>query len=180
MRAPFLIIVVAAVGLRAGTLIGQGASMTIDTTKVVAQPLNKTVMIPGDVTPYQAVDIRAKVSGFVESIGVDRGTWVKRGQTLARLSAPELRAQRAEAEAKLQAVRAQQAEAQARMVAAQSTYDRLKAASATPGVVAGNDLDIEERTFEAAQAQPIGFAGRHQGQAERAGVGRPTSETSLL
>jgi RND family efflux transporter MFP subunit len=153
MRAPFLIIVVAAVGLRAGTLIGQGASITIDTTKVVAQPLNKTVMIPGDLTPYQAVDIRAKVSGFVESIGVDRGTWVKRGQTLARLSAPELRAQRAEAEAKLQAVRAQQAEAQARMVAAQSTYDRLKAASATPGVVAGNDLDIAERTFEAAQAQ---------------------------
>jgi RND family efflux transporter MFP subunit len=78
---------------------------------------------------------------------------VKRGQLLGRLSAPELRAQRLEAEAKLQAVRAQQAEAQAKMVAAQSTHDRLNAASATPGVVAGNDLELAERAVEAARAQ---------------------------
>ena len=129
------------------------AGQAVETTKVVAQALNKTVVIPADLTPYQAVDIRAKIQGFIESIPVDRGTWVKRGQILARLSAPELRAQRAEAEAKLQAVRAQQAEAQAKMVAAQSTFDRLKAASSTPGVVAGNDLEIAERTFEAARAQ---------------------------
>jgi RND family efflux transporter MFP subunit len=99
------------------------------------------------------VNIHAKVAGFVESIAVDRGSWVKRGQALGRLSAPELRAQRAEAQAKVQAARAQQAEAQARMVAAQSTYERLKAASATPGVVAGNDLDVAQRTFEASRAQ---------------------------
>jgi RND family efflux transporter MFP subunit len=78
---------------------------------------------------------------------------VKRGQLLGTLSAPELRALRLEAEAKLQAARAQQAEAQAKMVAAQSTYGRLKAASATPGVVAGNDLEVAERGFEAARAQ---------------------------
>ncbi|MBI2188594.1 MAG: efflux RND transporter periplasmic adaptor subunit, partial [Acidobacteria bacterium] len=129
------------------------SAQSVETTTVVARRLNKTLTLPGDLAPYQGVDIRAKVSGFVESIAVDRGTWVKHGQILARLSAPELRAQRAEAEAKLQAVRAQQAEAQAKMVAAQSTYDRLKAASTTPGVVAGNDLEVAERTFEAAQAQ---------------------------
>jgi RND family efflux transporter MFP subunit len=78
---------------------------------------------------------------------------VKERQIVARLSAPELRAQRAETEAKVQAIRAQQAEAQARMVSTQSTFNRLKVASATPGVVAGNDLEIAERTFEAAQAQ---------------------------
>ncbi|MBI3050228.1 MAG: efflux RND transporter periplasmic adaptor subunit [Acidobacteria bacterium] len=141
----------------AGQSVSRGArsapGQVLETTRVVAQRLDKAVTLPGDLTPYQAVDIRAKVEGFVESIPVDRGTWVKHGQILARLSAPELRAQRAEAEAKLQAIRAQQAEAQAKMVAAQSTYDRLKAASATPGVVAGNDLDVAERTFEAAQAQ---------------------------
>jgi RND family efflux transporter MFP subunit len=130
-----------------------GSGQVLETTRVVAQRLDKTVTLPGDLAPYQGVDIRAKVSGFVESIAVDRGTWVKRGQILARLSAPELRAQRAEAEAKTQAIRAQQAEAQARMVSAQSTFDRLEAASATPGVVAGNDLDVAERAVEAAQAQ---------------------------
>jgi RND family efflux transporter MFP subunit len=124
----------------------------VETVKVVSRALEKTVTIPGDLTPYQGVNVHAKVSGFVESLDVDRGTWVKKGQVLARLSAPELRAQRAEAEAKVQAVRGQQAEAQAKMVAAQSTYDRLKAASATPGVVAGNDLEIAERTFQASQA----------------------------
>jgi RND family efflux transporter MFP subunit len=134
-------------------LSGQSASTSVETTKVVSQPLEKTVTIPGDLTPYQGVNLHAKVSGFVESVAVDRGTWVKHGQRLGRLSAPELRAQRAEAEAKAQAVRAQQAEAQAKMVSAQSTYDRLKSASTTPGVVAGNDLEVAERTFEALRAQ---------------------------
>jgi RND family efflux transporter MFP subunit len=137
----------------AGLISGQTATSSVDTTKVVSRVLEKTVTIPGDLTPYQGVNIHAKVSAFVESVAVDRGSWVKRGQMLGRLSAPELRAQRAEAEAKVQAVRAQQAEAQAKMVSAQSTYDRLKAASATPGVVAGNDLEAAEHTFEAARAQ---------------------------
>jgi RND family efflux transporter MFP subunit len=144
---------IAVLGLSSGPAFGQDTAPSIETAQVVSRALDKTVTIPGDLTPYQGVNIHAKVSGFVESIDVDRGTWVKRGQVLARLSAPELRAQRAEAEAKVQAVRAQQAEAQAKMIAAQSTYDRLKAASATPGVVAGNDLEVAERTFEASRAQ---------------------------
>jgi RND family efflux transporter MFP subunit len=135
------------------SIAGQSATSSHETAKVVSQALDKTVTIPGDLTPYQSVNIHAKVSGFVESVLVDRGSWVKRGQALGRLSAPELRAQRAEAEAKMQAVRAQQVEAQAKMVSAQSTFERLKAASSTPGVVAGNDVEVAERTFEATRAQ---------------------------
>lgn len=134
------------------SLEGQSNTAAVETTKVVAQVLQKTLTIPGDLTPYQGVNLSARVAGFVETLAVDRGSWVKRGQRLASISAPELHAQRAEAEAKLQAVRAQEAEAQARMVSAQSTYERLKAASATPGVVAGNDLEIAERGLEAARA----------------------------
>jgi RND family efflux transporter MFP subunit len=152
-RAQLLSILLLVPGLYADLLYGQGAVQSVDTAKVVSQALEKTITIPGDLTPYQGVNIHAKVSGFVESVAVDRGSWVKRGQMLGQLSAPELRAQRAEAEAKVQAVRAQQAEAQAKMISAQSTYDRLKAASATPGVVAGNDLEVAERTFEASGAQ---------------------------
>jgi RND family efflux transporter MFP subunit len=137
----------------AGSLSAQSGTASLETAKVVSQALDKRVTIPGDLSPYQSVNIHAKVSGFVESVAVDRGSWVKQRQTLARLSAPELRAQRAEADAKLQAVRAQQVEAQAKMVAAQSTFDRLKAASSTPGVVAGNDVEVAERTFEATRAQ---------------------------
>jgi RND family efflux transporter MFP subunit len=143
---------VIAVCVTATSFEGQSTTGADETTKVIAQALRKTVTIPGDLTPYQGVNLNARVPGFVESLTVDRGSWVKRGQRLATISAPELRAQRAEAEAKLQAVRAQEAEAQARMVAAQSTYDRLKAAGATPGVVAGNDLEIAERGLDAARA----------------------------
>jgi RND family efflux transporter MFP subunit len=152
-RAASLSLLALALGLCTGPLFGQGASQSLATTKVVSQALEKTVTLPGDLTPYQGVNLHAKVSGFVGSMAVDRGSWVKRGQMLGRLSAPELRAQRAEAEARVQAVRAQQAEAQAKMMATQSTYDRLEAASVTPGVVAGNDLEVAERTFEASRAQ---------------------------
>lgn len=143
---------VMALYLSAGSLSGQTTSQTVETTKVISQALEKTITIPGDLTPYQGVNMNARVTGFVESIAVDRGSWVKGGQRLGRLSAPELRAQRLEAEAKLQAIRAQEAEAEAKTVAAQSTYDRLKAASATPGVVAGHDVEIAERSLEAARA----------------------------
>jgi membrane fusion protein, multidrug efflux system len=157
-RAALWSVFVLVLGLCADSLFGQGvASQPLETVKVVSQALEKTVAIPGDLTPYQGVNLHAKVSGFVESVAVDRGSWVKRSQMLGQLSAPELRAQRAEAEAKVQAVRAQQAEAQAKMVGAQSTFDRLKAASATPGVVAGNDLEVADRTFEAARAQVDAF-----------------------
>jgi membrane fusion protein, multidrug efflux system len=145
------VLFVTALAVSSPILLAQ-VGTNVETAKVVSQPLNKTVTIPGDLTAYQSVNLSARVSGFVESIAVDRGTWVKRGQGLARISAPELRAQRAEAEAKVQAVRAQEAEAEAKTVAAQSTYDRLKAASATPGVVAGHDLEIAERGLEAARA----------------------------
>ena len=143
---------VIAFGVTAASLEAQSNTAAVETTKVVAQVLQKTLTIPGDLTPYQGVNLSARVAGFVETLAVDRGSWVTRGQRLATISAPELRAQRAEAEAKLQTVRAQEAEAQARMVSAQSTYERLKAASATPGVVAGNDLEIAERGLEAARA----------------------------
>jgi RND family efflux transporter MFP subunit len=152
-RTAVSIVCAVLVAVSAGPLAGQKSAPSVETARVVAQALDKTVTIPGDLTPYQGVNLHAKVSGFVESVAVDRGSWVKHGQVLGRLSAPELRAQRAEAGAKAQAVQAQQAEARAKMVSAQSTYDRLKAASATPGVVSGNDLEVAERTFEAARAQ---------------------------
>ena len=151
-RAALFAVSVAILCLSGASLRGQTAPSAVETAKVVARALDKVVTIPGDLTPYQGVNLNARVSGFVESLAVDRGSWVKRGQVLATISAPELRAQRAEAEAKVQAIRAQEAEAEAKTVAAQSTYERLKAASATPGVVAGHDVEIAERGLEAARA----------------------------
>ena len=151
-RVALFTVAILILGLNGASVVGQTSPSSVETTKVIAKALEKVVTIPGDLTPYQGVNLNARVSGFVESLAVDRGSWVKRGQVLATISAPELRAQRAEAEAKVQGIRAQEAEAEAKTVAAQSTYERLKAASATPGVVAGHDLEIAQRAVEAARA----------------------------
>lgn len=113
---------------------------------------DRTVKLPGEFLPYQSVDIVARVAGFVESIPVDRGSVVKKGDVLAKLSAPEMAAQRAEAAAKVEAVKSQRAEAEARLVAAQSTSERLQAASSTPGAVAGNEVILAGKSVDAAKA----------------------------
>jgi RND family efflux transporter MFP subunit len=111
------------------------------------------IHLPGELQPYEVVSIYPKVTGFVDWIGVDRGSRVRHGQLIVRLVAPELTAQRSEAQAKLQNAQAQHVEAEAKLAADQSTYQRLKSAAATPGVVAGNDLEIAQQAAEADRAR---------------------------
>lgn len=125
----------------------------VEVAKVVTQKLAITVHLPGEIDPYEVVAVFPKVTGFVKSIEVDRGSRVKTGQLIIRLEAPELVSQRAEAQSKLQVAEAQLAAAQAKVASDESTYQHLKAAAATPGVVAGNDLFISEKAAEADRAQ---------------------------
>ena len=128
---------------------------SIDVVRVVEQPLGVTLSMPGELQPYQTVAIYPKVTGFIKSLRVDRGSVVRSGEVMAELEAPELVAQRAEAQSKLQAAQALLAAARAKADADASTYDRLKAAAATPGVVAGNDLLLAQKATEADQSQVV-------------------------
>jgi membrane fusion protein, multidrug efflux system len=143
-------------GSSASTANAQGPSApapTVEVTKVVSRKLAITVRLPGELQPYEVVAIYPKVTGFVDSISVDRGSHVKMGQLMARLVAPEIAAQRAEAQSKVQGAEAQRGEAEARLASDESTYQRLKAASVTPGVVAGNDLEVAQKAVEADRAR---------------------------
>jgi membrane fusion protein (multidrug efflux system) len=126
---------------------------TIDVVRIVEQPVNVTLSMPGQLDPFEAVAIYPKVTGFMKSIRVDRGSRVRAGELMAILEAPELVAQRAEAQSKRLSAEAQLAAARSKAEAGLSTYERLKAASATPGVVAGNDLVVAQKTTEADQSQ---------------------------
>jgi membrane fusion protein, multidrug efflux system len=140
---------------------------TVTITNVVSQELSRNLRLPGELQPYQDVQLYPKVQGFISWIGVDRGSEVKAGQVLVRLTAPEFAAQRGEAEAKtnvsaaqkleaesrVAGIRAQRLEAEAKLAASTATYNRLKAASATPGVISGNELENAQRTMEAEQAR---------------------------
>lgn len=126
---------------------------TVEVAKVFSKKLSIMVRLPGELQAYEAVAVFPKVSAYVDSISVDRGSRVRTGQLMARLVAPELAAQRAESESKLQAAEAQRAESQAKLSSDESTYERLKSASATPGVVAGNDLEVAQRSVDADKAR---------------------------
>jgi membrane fusion protein, multidrug efflux system len=146
---------------------GAAQPPSVTVTKVVSQNLNRELRLPGELQAYQDVALYAKVPGFVEWIVVDRGSVVKAGQLLVRMSAPELAAQRSESaaktrgalsqttegEARVGSIRAQRLEAEAKLSSDEATYKRLKAASATPGVVAGNDVEVAEKLVEADRAR---------------------------
>ncbi len=128
------------------------SAQTVETVEVISKTVERKSRLPADLRPYLQTGLHARVSGFVDSLSVDRGSVVKKGQTLAVLSAPEMKAHVAEAEAKVQTAESQRAEAEARLLAAQSTFEKLKEAAKTPGAIAGNELLIAEKTVEANRA----------------------------
>jgi membrane fusion protein, multidrug efflux system len=129
------------------------AASTVDVVRVVERPIDGTVSMPGELEAYETVAVFPRATGFIRSIAVDRGSRVRAGQVLATLDAPELIAQRAEAQSKLQGAVAQLAAVRAKADSAASTYEKLKAAAATPGVVAGNDVAIAQKAAEAERSE---------------------------
>lgn len=126
---------------------------TVPVVPVVDRSFERTLSLPGDLIAFQDVAVHARVEGFIQSIAVDRGSVVRRGALLARIDAPELKAQLSEAEARVQTAAAQLVEAEAALTSEHSTFERLKQASATPGVIAGNDVEVAQQKVEAAKAR---------------------------
>ena len=160
-------------------------AQTIELVPVVRKPVSRTISLPGEFQPFLSVALYSRVPGYVETVAVDRGSVVKQGDLLVALNAPEMKAHIAEAESKVQAAEADrlQAEAkltsmeatlsslQAKLKSAQTTYDRLKKASETPGVIAGNELDV---ALQSAEAQ------RGDIEAQRAGIQAQRSSIEAL
>lgn len=128
------------------------SAQTFETVAVVGKPVSRVVELPAELQPYLQVQLHAKVAGYVERVLVDRGSFVKQGDLMVELSAPELKAQIAEAESRALAVEAERPQAEVQLAAAQATYDRLKKAAETPGAVAGNEVVQAGKQVEAAQA----------------------------
>jgi RND family efflux transporter MFP subunit len=140
------------------------AQAPVDVIPVQVKAVDREIMLPGEIRAFLDIPIYAKVTGFAKKVNVDRGSLVKEGDVLVTLEAPEMQAQIVEAQSKVRAIRLRRAEAEAKLASAQSTYDSLEGASATPGVVAGNDLVVAEKAVEAARA----VANAYQGTLEAA------------
>ena len=140
-RAALLLALVVAGCSRSSPANDTGQSVArvpqVDVVQVLSQKLEATERLPAELAPWEQVAIYPKVPGFVEQIPVDRGSVVRRGQLLVRLSAPELGAQTAQARATLSGDKA--------------TYERLRDASRTPGAVSSNELELAQALFKADQ-----------------------------
>jgi membrane fusion protein (multidrug efflux system) len=137
---------------KGGSSIAAAASnapATVNTVPVVSKKLQTTIALPGQLIPYEQVDIYPKVTGFVQTMTVDRGSHVQRGQLLVRLTAPELVSQRSQAEAAVRAAQSQLAIAQAKLTSDNGTYLHMVAASKTPGVLAENDVVVAGQVVSA-------------------------------
>lgn len=127
--------------------------------------ITSTLTIAGEFQPYQVVDLHAKVSGYIQWIGVDIGDRVRQGQTLATLEVPELQDQFDGAKAEVRNTQSQIVQAQSEVVSAEATYKALhldytrlaEAAKEKPGLIAQQELDDAQSKDEQAQAQ-IGVA----------------------
>ncbi len=127
----------------------------VNTVLITSHPLNATISLPGELQPYEVVAVYPKVTGFVQWIGVDRGSRVHAGELLAKLVAPELTSQRVETQAKLQSAESRHVEAQAKTAADEATYQRLLVAAATPGVISENELQIAQETAVGDRARQL-------------------------
>jgi membrane fusion protein, multidrug efflux system len=123
-----------------------------DLAPVVSKPVSRTIDLPGEFLPFLSVSLHARVAGYVDRVLVDRGSAVKEKELLVEMSAPEMAAQVAEAQSKVQAADADRLQAEAQLAAAQSTYGRMKMAAETPGAIAGNELTQAEKQVDAARA----------------------------
>jgi membrane fusion protein, multidrug efflux system len=132
-------------------LNGQAAAH-LEMAKVESHSLARTVPLTAELEPFMQTDIEARVPGYVESVLVDRGSLVHRGQLLVQLSAPEMGSQTSAAEAALHQAEADLNQAQAQQSAASSTYDRMVEAAKTQGAIAGNELLQEQKQKDAADA----------------------------
>jgi len=115
-------------------------------TTVTEKALSSSAKLPGQLIPFNEVNLFPKVNGFVKQMLVDRGSVVKQGQLLVVLEAPEM-------ESQLQAANAQYLQAQADADASKEKYDRLKEAAKEPGSVSPLDLDDANSQMKASEAK---------------------------
>ena len=122
-----------------------GVVNKIETVKIEKGALTSVIKLPGELKPFQKVDIYPRVNGFVKTMNVDRGSEVHTGQVLMTLEAPELDEQLQVAEGKL----LQSREA---INASKDRYMRLSAAAKTPGAVSDLDLINARSKYQADSA----------------------------
>ena len=121
------------------------AKASMETVTIEKNTLNSAIKLPGQLKPFEKVDIYPKMNGFVKDIYVDRGSSVRKGQVLMTLDAPEIAQQ-------IQAAQSKMLQSQENLNASRDRYYRLKSASKVPGSISELDLMNASSKYQADSA----------------------------
>lgn len=137
---------------------------SFETTEI--RRLNPTyqISVPGDLKPYESVQVFAKVPGFIRKIYVDRGSVVSKGQLLAVLEAPEMNQD-------YLSDKSSQQKMYTDYLYAKQAFERLQDASKTKGAVADIELDRAKSIMQSSKASY---------EASKAGTGRSSQMNQYL
>lgn len=67
-------------------------ALELPATKPQKGTIHRWVTLPGSFAPWQQVDLKARVAGYLHRVAVDKGDVVTAGQTLIEIEVPELQA----------------------------------------------------------------------------------------
>jgi membrane fusion protein (multidrug efflux system) len=112
---------------------------------VSEKALSSSAQLPGQLIPFNEVNLFPKVNGFVKELYVDRGSIVKKGELLAVLEAPEI-------EAAVAAANSRYLQAKENAVASQEKYQMLTEAAKEPGAVSPLDMTNANAKMKADQS----------------------------
>jgi RND family efflux transporter MFP subunit len=126
----------------------------VPTVAVIAPKQGATterLTLPGTVQAWYEAPIYARVNGYLKNWYFDYGAHVKKGDLLAEIDAPDLDAQLAALEAKLNSARATVKVREAEKQFAQTTYERWR--DSPKGVVSQQEQEAKEADFNSAVAR---------------------------
>jgi membrane fusion protein (multidrug efflux system) len=146
-RIIFVFVLVALVGCKSHTPVDltKKTGANPEAVRIEKGTLGSVIKLPGELKPFQQVDIYPRVNGFVKDMYVDRGSIVHTGQVLMTLEAPELDQQ-------LQAAEGKMLQAQEAINASKDRYMRLSQAAKTPGAVSELDLINSKSKYQSDSA----------------------------
>jgi RND family efflux transporter MFP subunit len=132
-------------------------------------PAEQSLVLPATVQAWYEAPLYARVSGYLKDWYFDYGAHVKKGDVLATIEAPDLDAQLATAEQKLNSAQAVVKVREAEKQFAESTYKRWRDSPA--GVVSVQEQQSKQADYNTARSQLV---------AATADVGQDQSEVDRL
>ncbi len=130
------------------------AVLEVETAKPSREDLVRQITVPANIEAFEKTTLYSRVSGYLEWIRVDIGDWVKKGETIAKIEAPEMLDQYRETEAELGSAKAGHENARAELESAKANYELKEVTYRRLNAVREEDPEVmPQQTVDEARAE---------------------------